>query len=152
KGTRIDFTADQRADVDRALAPGGVLSALEHSFQASAITDYPLFPGGRLPEDGVASDDTKISWTSTGLRGAFLDLEKAAGVANKPGRALYGLRRWAADRAEDFSSDERALNVITSHAHTRTRKRYQDEESLTARRDAAEVRGKLRSEPVRKAQ
>ena len=150
RGTLIDLSADQRAEVDRALAPGGVLGALEQARKDGRFRDYPLFPGGRLPEDGVARADTTISWTSTGLRGAFLALEKAAGVTNKPGRALYGFRRWAADRAEDFESDERALNHITSHAHTRTRRGYQEAERMAARRAAAEVRAKLRAEPVKK--
>lgn len=150
-GTFIDFTPDMRREVDHALAPGGMLAALEAALKAGAITDYPFFPGGRLPSSGEARDTCDISWTSTGLRGAMIDLQNAAGVTIKPQRGAYGFRRWAADRAEDFESDERALNVITSHAHSRTRKGYQDPKHMGVRRLAANARGKIRSEPVKKA-
>jgi len=150
QGVIVHLTAAQRKETDRAFAPGGMLFALEAALNAKLIDDYPLFPGKRLPDDGVAAADTRVSWTSTGLRGAMLDLQRAAGVAQKRGRGAYGFRRWAADRAEDFSNDERALNAITSHAHTSTRRGYQDPESATAHIAAAEVRDNLRSNPVKK--
>lgn len=151
RGTFIDLTVGQRADVDAAMAKGGMLAKLEIDYLAIG-KDYPLFPGGRVPLNGEVRHTATTSWTPTGLRCAMLDLQIAAGVAIIAGRGVYGLRRWAADRAEDFETDERALNVITSHAHTRTRRGYQDSTSTSARKLAADVREKLRAQPVKTPQ
>jgi hypothetical protein len=37
-----------------------------------------------------------------------------------PTRGWYGIKRQAADLAEDFESDERVLNTVNGHDHTRT--------------------------------
>ena len=150
RASKIDLSKEQRALFDAAMAEGGYLFSLETARLRGKIEDYPLFPAGVL-RGGVASAKGAKPWTSTGMRKAFLALEEAAGVEHVPDRGWYGLRRWAADRAEDLEKDERALNTLTGHSHTSTRRGYQEREATGPRKKAAEVRAKLRTMAKKKA-
>ena len=74
----------------------------------------------------------------------FKHLESIAGVESIPGRAWYGVRRVAADLAEDVTKNERVLNSITGHTDSKTRRLYQAPERLEILRGAAETRDKVR--------
>ena len=136
---------------DRVVADlsAGHLSLLEAAFQAGTISDYPLFPQGRLAKGKyrvIAA--AKPPMVKTTLLNLFRDLEALAGVESESGRGWYGLRRLFADLAEDVTSDERTLNHITKHQDsTMRRQRYQQRERpdvLRAASDAIEtVRKKL---------
>lgn len=65
------------------------------------------------------------SWMSIALRGWFQSFEKALDIPHVSGRGWYGVRRKATDMAEDSITDARALNFMTGHADTKTRRGYQ---------------------------
>jgi hypothetical protein len=61
------------------------------------------------------------------------------------GRGWYGVRRIAADAAEDIEKDERVLNSITGHRDSYTRRMvYQDRERPEVLRQAARTRMAVR--------
>jgi hypothetical protein len=50
-GVRRNLTPEERAAIDRALS--GYLRALEEAYQDKLREDYPIFPAGRLRQEGV---------------------------------------------------------------------------------------------------
>jgi hypothetical protein len=134
------LTKTQRDRVDADLSTGH-LSLLEAAFQAGTISNYPLFPQGRLWKGKFrVTTATKPPMAKTTLLTLFRDLEALAGVESKPERGWYGLRRVFADLAEDVTSDERALNHITKHEGSdMRRKRYQERERPRITRAASET-------------
>jgi integrase len=79
----------------------------------------------------------------------FHELESVAGVASIDGRGCYGVRRIAADVAEDVEKDERVLNSITGHRDsTRWRMVYQDRERPEMLNRAAKTRQAVRRSAV----
>ena len=75
----------------------------------------------------------------------FHELEEIAKVAPVPGRGWYGVRRIAADAAEDVEKDERVLKSITGHRDSTTRRLvYQDHERPEVLNRAAVTRAAVR--------
>lgn len=143
KGVRIDLTPALRAAWDHELTDG-YLRDLEAAFRVGAIRTFPLFPGRRLVGGRARADVV----TALGKRAAtdlFHDLERAANVAVVDGRGWYGVRRIAADLAEDVEADGRALNAITGHQSDEMRRRiYQQKrrDAVTAKASAARERAR----------
>jgi hypothetical protein len=151
RGELVMFTPEQRRAVDRALA--GYLSRYETAYRAGLVTDYPLFPGGKMHgkrDDPRPRKPFKVKpnvkpINRTGARHAFHELERIAGVDVIEGRAWYGLRRVGSDLAEDYTTDERVQNALGAWADSDTRRRiYQDRESQAVRAKAADVRRRMR--------
>jgi hypothetical protein len=128
---------------DRALETG-YLSLLEASFQAGEIRTYPLFPSGRLAR-GVARATSRKPLTDSAALDLFHELEMLAGIQIVAGRGWYGIRRIAADLAEDVEKDGRVLNSITGHTRDETRRLiYQDKERDELFAKAAITRARAR--------
>lgn len=138
----IMFTRDLREVVDDALV--GYLAEYEALYATGQIADYKLFPAGRLVGGNAKVVANPEALGRTGARKMFIALEKAAGVESISGRGWYGVRRVAADLAENFETDERVLNALTGHDHSSTRRIYQDGGSRKVLCDAAVVRARLR--------
>ena len=143
------LTQTQRAQLDCDLSKGH-LSLLEEAFQAGVISDYPLFPQGRLSKKKFkVTAAARPPMHKTTLLKLFRGLEALAGVESKPGRGWYGLRRIFADLAEDITSDERALNHITKHdGSNMRRKRYQERERPRITKVASETVAAVRRRVV----
>lgn len=177
KGVTIDLTPELRAAWDYELAKG-YLRHLEAAYQAGQRRTYPLFPGGRLarpvalsrrperngeyvelPDNELrAKPDVTVSIGDRAARDHFHELERLAGVATIRGRGWYGVRRVAADLAEDVESDGRALNAITGHTSDETRRQiYQQKKrdkvlaTATRARTAARDLAKAAAEAERLA-
>jgi hypothetical protein len=142
KTSPIVLTAQQRAAVDAAL--DGYLFDYENAYRAGTIANYPLFPAGRFKKGKAKIAPAPKPIQRDGARKMFLKLEKAAGVEHVRGRGWYGVRRVAADLAEDDTKDERVLNSITGHRDSATRREYQDPERFEILRRAAETRDRVR--------
>lgn len=151
RGTVIDLTEEQRKLIDRTLKKG-YLSAFEDWYQMGRIKDYPLFPKGRF-RDGVATVRQLTPVTRDGLRGWFQNYESKLGIPHVTGRGWYGVRRQAADLAENTVSDARALNLLTGHSDERMRRAYQDRDNPEVRRLAVTARHSIRKsvQPHQKA-
>jgi hypothetical protein len=144
-GEVVDLHPELRVQVDEALS-SGYLSAAEDAYRNRLISNYYLFPSGRLL-DGRAPVEccTGNPIGSTAIHDMFRDLESRAGIKHQPGRAHYGLRRTASDLAPEFASDPRVLNRLTGHLNTATRERiYQDREHELVGARAACARREMR--------
>jgi integrase len=123
----------------------GYLAHLEAAFQKGEISDYPLFPAGRLKK-GKAKVGPKLkSMTRTTALEMFHDVERFAGIEPVKGRGWYGVRRTATDLAEDVEQDERVLNSLTGHRDSETRRNfYQQRNRPEILISASNARVKLR--------
>lgn len=146
KGEIVDLHPELRALIDYILTEGYLRDA-EAAFRTGEISDYYLFPAGRLRQGRARVDlaATKHVNRRT-LNDWFRELERAAGVEHKPGRAFYGLRRYATDLAPEFETDDRVLNRLTGHIDTKTRTTiYQDQQDDEMRARAARARRAMRN-------
>lgn len=145
-GEVVDLHPELRALVDEVLA-AGYLAEAEAAYQRGNVTDYFLFPTGKLQRGMVPLVRATTGYLSDySLRAMFRDLETIVGVVHKKGRAFYGLRRQATDLAPEFAEDARVLNRISGHADSATRERiYQDRENDRVRAQAAEARRNMRA-------
>lgn len=121
KGAVIDLTPELRAAWDHELS-AGFLRDLEERHRAGSLRTYPLFPCGRLVRGIAVVEGTKAAGDRAALDW-FHELERECGVEVVAGRGWYGIRRTAADLAEDVESDGRALNAITGHTSDDTRRK-----------------------------
>ena len=120
--------------------------------QAGKIKDYPLFPAGRFKKGKAKVVASPRPLTRAAL-GMFHDLERMAKVTPMPRRGWYGVRRIAADAAEDVEKDERVLNSITGHRDSTTRRLvYQDRERPAVLNKAAATRENVRRGAVASVQ
>jgi hypothetical protein len=129
----------------------GYLRDFEVYFQATRLRNYPLFPTGRFKK-GLATEKQLRPVTKDGLRGWFQEYEQRLGIPHVSGRGWYGVRRTASDLAEDSVKDARALNLLTGHRGSQTRRGYQDPEHDEVRRLAVAARTSIRKsvQPVPK--
>ena len=106
KASPVVLTREQRATLDGALK--GYLSDYEALYRAGSIRDYPLFPAGRFKKgkSKLIVDAAQITRTA---------------ALNVLGRGWNGVRRVAADVAENYEKDERVLNAITGHRDIESR-------------------------------
>ncbi len=161
-GTEILFTENQRRLVDRMMRVG-YLQPLEAAHRDGRITNYPLYPGGKI---GYGFDPLrpKKPLTRSGLASMFRRLERLAGVAHEVGRLWYGFRRTASDLAEDCTVNDplvsaslhsvsassvvgphdQALNSITGHVDSRSRRGYQKKQAPRVLRQAQLIRDGVR--------
>jgi hypothetical protein len=142
----IDLERIGRDEIDRALACGGYLSALEEAYRAGEIDDYHLWPAGKLT-GGVKPVDAYLRlrrhMTQTSLIPLFRRYQRLIGVAVVPRRQFYGLRRLSADVAEKFESDPRALRRVHAWKNEEMRLRYLEKESRSVARKVATTRAKM---------
>lgn len=131
--------------MDAALT-SGYLAAAEAAYRAHLISNYYLFPSGRLKNGRATVEQcTDRQLGLTAIRKMFRALEARAGVEHRPGRGFYGIRRMATDLAPEFTSDSRVLNRLTGHLNSETRERvYQDRAHELVRARAATVRRDMR--------
>lgn len=163
-GTTIFLDQQMRAVIDR-LMSRGYLQPLEAAFRDKRIKDYPLIPGGKI---GYGLDPARRHkpLTRSGAGGMFLRVEAAAKVKHLRGRLWYGFRRFAADRAEELAANDPrvqasvqglasddtkgpnddALNSLTGHKHTRSRRRYQQRNGERVLKQAARIRRGIRDD------
>ena len=144
-GEVVDLHPELGAFVDEVLISGN-LSDAERAYEAGEIDDYYLFPVHRLRKGRAL-----VHWCARGslgeksIRKMFAELEEVAGVEHRPGRALYGLRRQAADLAPKFDQDSRVLNRLSGHLDSATREQiYQDQHDDPVRARAADARRRMR--------
>lgn len=163
-GTTIFLDQQMRAVIDR-LMSRGYLQPLEAAFRDKRIKDYPLIPGGKI---GYGLDPARRHkpLTRSGAQGMFLRVEASAKVQHLRGRLWYGFRRFAADRAEELAANDPrvqasvqglasddakgpnddALNSLTGHRDTRSRRRYQQRNGERVLKQAARIRRGIRDE------
>ena len=156
-GVIIECTPGQRAALLESFGPGGYLHGLERAYTKKQIADYPLFPGVRLPEqDGKPitrrEHATRPPIENTQLRKWLRATEERARVDGKPiahveGLGWYGLRRVAVDAAKAEKISREGLQQTGGWADSQVPDAiYADQEMTYARREAAEVRARIRGE------
>ena len=144
----VDLHPELRAYIDHVLTHG-YLAELEAARLRGEIADYPLFPGGklvngRIPVARVKKYPKRHLHVSNAIA-YWREFEERAGVQHVSGRSFYGLRRGLTDQANDYSTDDRALDRLTGHQDSETRKEfYQDRERDADRAKAATIRRQMR--------
>lgn len=157
RGTVIVLTKGQRAQLEAALGAGGYLEGLEQAYQRKKVTDYPLFPGLRLPaKDGApftrVEHAERPELDNTQLRAWMLRTEKKARVNGKKieheaGRGWYGLRRAAVDAAKAAKISREGLQAHGGWSDAQIPDTiYADQQAEYAQQEAADVRAKIRGE------
>lgn len=140
---RLRVNAQQRVAIQQALA--GYLRDYEALYQVGAIKDYPLFPAGRLKRGRAKVVANPKPLGRDGALKMFHELEAIANVTQVDGRGWYGVKRIAADVAEDVETDERLLNAVSGHHDSKTRHGYQQRERPEVLAGAARVRMDVRA-------
>jgi hypothetical protein len=149
-GVKIDFDATQRALVDATLAEG-YLRDLERLYRDGVVSNYWLWPAGRL-RDGRARTHVTKHMDDRTLNDLWRALERLAGVPHKPGRGAYGMRRISTDLAEDLEPDERALDGLFGHTPQGMRRgKYQNKERVETALKTTAVRRRLREHGIEMA-
>ena len=149
RGAVLELTDGQMAVVRRALSTG-YLSRIE-----TMAADYPLFPGLQLEHGRKGLDPKAVERhvnaspvnAKRTLRGWFDRAEQLAGVPHIKGRGAYGLRRQAVDAAlaEDISAG--ALQQAGGWTNSKVPQEiYREQERVADRREARDVRAKIRGE------
>lgn len=145
-GTVLFLNPEERAVLDTVMQDGH-LSLLEAAYQTGELSDYPLFPAGRLRGGRVPTDRKLHPMNRRTVRDLFNALEDAAGVEHVEGRALYGLRRLSTDLAEDSGeTDARVLDRIGGWTPGSKMRQaiYQNQQDAGVLARAAQVRQKIR--------
>lgn len=167
KAPVVEMIGAQREAVIRALT--GYLRELEEAFGRGEIENYPLFPSGPLPgsrshmfkkqKDGsprsphgpseptatVKRHSNVPPITGTTWRGWFLEAEGLADVEHVPRRGPYGVKRVSVDGAKDAGISREGLKHFGGWRDTQMPDQiYADQESAVARREARDVREKVR--------
>lgn len=143
RGAEVVLTDQPRAVLMEAMA-SGYLSELEKAYKAGTLPDYLLITGGYFLKGKAQVKHAMTALSPRVMRKHWRDLEELAGVEYVPGRGWYGMRRRAADDAEDVSSDARVLNKMGGWTDSKTRSRYQEESRMDVAEKAADVRGRIR--------
>lgn|GEM_PF-6946896 len=144
----MDLHPELRAYIDHVLTQG-YLAELEAARMRGEIHDFPLFPGGKLVNGRIPLARVKKypdrHLHVTNAIDYWRAFEELAGVQHVHGRSFYGLRRGLTDTANDYSTDDRALDRLTGHQDSETRKEfYQDRERDADRAKAATIRCQMR--------
>jgi hypothetical protein len=144
----VDLHPELRAYIDHVLRHG-YLAELEAARVRGEIHDFPLFPGGKLVNGRIPLARVKKyphrHLHVTNAIAYWRSFEKLAGVQHVQDRSFYGLRRGLTDQANDYSTDDRALDRLTGHQDSETRKEfYQDRERDADRAKAATIRRQMR--------
>jgi integrase len=147
-GETVDLHPELRAHLEEVLDTG-YLSELETARRRGVITDFPLFPSGklvdgRIPLDRVLKYPTRTLHVTNAIK-HWIAFETAVGVKHVNGRSFYGLRRGLTDTANDRSTDDRVLDRLTGHQDPETRREYYlDRDRDEDRAKAAELRRQMR--------
>jgi integrase len=151
RGTTIALTAGQRAALTEALERG-YLAGLEAARVAGEITDFPLFPGVRLPrQDGAVVTEAKHAdrppLNAFPLRKWLRATEAKAEIPHVDGRGWYGLRRAAVDAAKAAGISREGLQQHGGWSDTQVPDAiYADREATYARDEATRIRAQIRGE------
>lgn len=155
RGVEVILTAGQRQALFVALV--GYLAPLEAAYQARMITDYPLFPGGRLigwrsnrplgeqvaPIEAATRDP--ISRSPIGAW--WEEAETLAGVPHAKGRLGYGGRRAGVDGAVDAGADPATLEKYGGWTDSQVPQSiYRDHQHRGAAVKARDIRARVRGE------
>lgn len=144
----VDLHPELRTYIDHVLTRG-YLAELEAARKRGELADYPLFPGGklingRIPVARVKKYPKRHLHPSNAIA-LWRSFEELAGVQHVQDRSFYGLRRGLTDTANDYSTDDRALDRLTGHQDSDTRKEiYQDREREKDIANAAQIRRRMR--------
>lgn len=173
-GETVFLTRGQRQALDEAMTVG-YLRDFESALQAGQLTDYALFPGGRLrylignswnTKERVAPyaplPDALLQRSSIypvarqrpigivsgeAMNAWFLEAERIAKVKHVRGRAFYGVRRVTVDETMDREKDPRVLEKMGGWSNPKVPTEiYADRESQTAMATAMRVRADIRGE------
>lgn len=149
-GADVVLNSQQRAVMIEAMTTG-FLSEMESAYKAGKIDDYLLIAGGHLLNAKTSDPDPKAQPVNAmmkigkrALRDYWRELEELAGVEHVEGRGWYGVRRRAADDAEDETNDPRVLMKMGGWKDDKTRRRYQDQGRTDIAEKAADVRSRIR--------
>lgn len=148
-GSTIGVDETQHACCQAAFETG-YLRELEAAWQAGELSDYPMFPGGKLRK-GVAPHRARlVRWGRRAALKAFHKLELAAMVPNLKGRGWLGVRRAFSDVAPLEISDPLILEQMAAHSVGTQNKHYRDrahpELVARARTARTSIRERIRSE------
>lgn len=147
QGAKMALSAQQRDALNVAMT-SGYLRDCEFLFDKGTLTNYFLFPAGRLVK-GVARPVEAIvgkPLRREALLSLFHYLERAAGVTPIKGRGWYGLRRLSSDLAADETSDPRVLDALQGWKDPTTRILiYQRKNDMKIALQASGVRDALRA-------
>ena len=148
EGETVDLHPELRAYIDHVLT-NGYLAELEAARVRGEIHDFPLFPGGKLVNGRIPLARVKKyphrHLHVTNAIAYWRSFEELAGVQHVQDRSFYGLRRGLTDTANDYSTDDRALDRLTGHQDSDTRKEfYQDRQREKDIANAALVRRQMR--------
>jgi integrase len=146
-GELVVLTADQIESARAALS--GYLSDLEAAYQAGALSDYQLFPQDRLRRGKVARHVLGKYVHKRTMNGWFRALEQDCEIAHVEGRSFYGLRRQLLDAAKEEGISDEALQHHGGWLDPSTPNTvYREKSQLKARREASDVRSRIRGETV----
>lgn len=149
-GELVVLTAGQLESARAALA--GYLSDLEAAYQSGALSDYQLFPQHRLRRGKVVRHVLGKYVHKRTMNGWFRDLEDRCEIAHVEGRSFYGLRRQLLDAAKEEGISDEALQHHGGWLDPSTPNTvYRDKRQLKARREARDVRSRIRGETVHNA-
>lgn len=140
---RLTLNTLERAALEAALT-SGYLSELEAAFQRGEISDYPLFPAGRLAKGKVrAKEGLK---PTTALNQWFHEFERAAGVEPVDGRGWHGVRRYYSDVYEPLTADERVKDAMGGWVAGSGMRRsvYQQQEDEATAQATSDLRARVR--------
>ncbi len=142
-GQKVVLTPEQFECLSRELRDG-YLSENKRLYAAGLLSNYCLFPAGKLGEGKAPAAETLRPLGREAALRFFHELEMLSGVKPVDGRGWYGLRRVSTDLGPKYSSDERVLNAQGGWRESETRAGYQDRENPDVRREAAVVRRAVR--------
>lgn len=152
-GTLVVLLDEDVALVQAAL--DGYLAPLEEQYRAGAVTDYPLFPQGKLtgrtknPRTARCRPDQAEAGSigEYAVRTWFRKAEELAGIDHVDGRGTYGIKRQSVDEAKRQKISRDELASLGGWATTEMADRiYADQEARDAAEGAARARAKIRGE------
>lgn len=137
----------READALVAAMEDGYLSDLERAYRSGEVTDYALFPEGKLRKGKATLSRSANPMEQSTLVALLRDLEQAACVEQVPHRGWHGIRRGMADYyarllREGRITDPNLLDEVQGWVRGSTMREriYRDQEDEALRSDASKLR------------
>ena len=146
-GETLVLSQGDRSIIDTMLTEGH-LSLYEEMYRRGKLTNYPMFPGGKLRQGKCNPRKAHSVMDRRTALEQFHALEAVAGIASRKGRGWYGVRRASVDLAETLSDDDKVKNTLggwTQHSDTRKRF-YLHDEAERRRSEACDLRALMRGQ------
>lgn len=146
-GETVDLHPELRALVDEELSTG-YLEEAEAAYQRGEISDYFLFPTGKLQRGAYVplcrATDKPLSGSKPSARSLANWRQLRAWSTGRGGRSTASAGRPRTLR--EFAQDAQVLNRISGHSDSATRERiYQDPQNERVRARTAEARHNMRA-------